>query len=134
MCRRRDYDVLLAIKTTVVIPNISCSLCCLFREHTETQSVVLSTNSGTKWECSGKLENESGASLYFTVGEELRAKLTGFNVIVESNLDKSKAKKVNGRTFYRAVIEAKRDDGYEASSDEPIGAVTSQAARCAAQR
>ena len=94
----------------------------------------MSTNSGTKWECSGKLENESGASLYLPVGEEPRAKLTGVNVIVESNIDNSKAQKVSGRTFYPAAIEAKGDHGYEASSDESIWAVTSQAARGAAQR
>ena len=53
----------------------------------------MSANSGNKWEYSGKLENESGASLYFAVGEEPRAKFARFNVIVEENTDKSKTKK-----------------------------------------
>ena len=58
----------------------------------------------------------------------------GFRVIVKVTIDNSKAQKVSERTFYPAVIEAKGDHGYEASSDEPICAVTSQAARCVAQR
>ena len=89
----------------------------------------MSANSGNKWEYSGKLENESGASLYFVVGEEPRAKFARFNVIVEENMDKSKT-----QIFYSAVFEAKVDHGYDASSDELIWTVTHRAARFAAQR
>jgi hypothetical protein len=67
----------------------------------------LSTNSGNKWEYSGKLENESVVSLYFAVGEEPRVKFARFNLIVEPIIDNSKAQKVSERTFYPAVIEAK---------------------------
>ena len=59
----------------------------------------MSANSGNKWEYSVKLENESGASLYFAVGEEPRAKFARFNVIVEENMDKSKTQKSHRATI-----------------------------------
>jgi hypothetical protein len=54
--------------------------------------------------------------------------------VVKATIDKSKDQQVSGRTFYPAVIEAKCDSGYDASSDEPIRAVTSKTAQCTAQR
>ncbi len=151
----------------------------------------MSTNSGNRWECSGKLENESGASPYFALGKEPRIKFAHFcvddsrnkdipyaanslrfqsyaseatngfghkihltvfdkvetidvatenitragsRIIVKATIDKSKAQKFSGRTFYPAVIKAKGDYGYDATFDKPIWVVMSKAARCAAQR